>query len=191
VAILAAISALGIGLTGIAVVAGALSVGIGFGLQNIVNNFISGLILLYERPIQMGDTVQVKDVTGEVRRIGIRSSTLRTMQGAEVIVPNATLISDQVVNWTLSDRNRLVELPVRVAPDSDPDRVTAILLAAARASREVREDPPPLALLRGFGADALSFELHVWTGLDTQSAVHGDLARAVYDALREAKIELR
>ena len=109
------LGALGIDLTRITIIAGALGVGIGFGLQNVVNNFVSGLILLFERPIQVGDSVQLGTLTGEVKRIGIRSSTVRTFDGAEVIVPNASLVSDQVTNWTLSDRMRRIDLDVGVA----------------------------------------------------------------------------
>jgi small-conductance mechanosensitive channel len=187
---LLALGAAGIDLSKVTVLAGAFGVGIGFGLQNIVNNFISGLILLYERPIQIGDTVEVGTLTGEVKRIGIRSSTLRTFQGAEVIVPNANLIAEQVVNWTLSDRQRRIELPVGVAYGTDPQRVLAILLDVAKASSDVLEDPPPLALFRGFGDSALNFELRVWTGLTTYLEVHSRIAIAVNAALLEAAIEI-
>ncbi len=185
-----ALGAAGIDLSKVTVLAGAFGVGIGFGLQNIVNNFISGLILLYERPIQLGDVVEVGSLTGEVKRIGIRSSTLRTFQGAEVIVPNANLIAEQVVNWTLSDRQRRIELPVGVAYGTDPQRVLAILLDVAKASPEVLEDPPPLALFRGFGDSALNFELRFWTGLATFLEVESHIAIAVNAALREAAIEI-
>ena len=187
---LLALGAAGIDLSKMTVLAGAFGVGIGFGLQNIVNNFISGLILLYERPIQLGDTVEVGSLTGEVKRIGIRSSTLRTFQGAEVIVPNANLIAEQVVNWTLSDRQRRIELPVGVAYGTDPQRVLAILLDVAKASPEVLDDPPPLALFRGFGESSLNFELRIWTGLATYLEVHSRIAIAVNAALREAAIAI-
>src|SRR6185295_15858545 len=97
-----ALAAAAIDLTRFSILAGAFGVGVGFGLQNVVNGFVSGLILLYERPVQIGDTVQVADVQGTMRRIGIRSSTVRTFEGAEVIVPNSSLISERVTNWTLS-----------------------------------------------------------------------------------------
>jgi len=187
---LLALGAAGIDLSKVTVLAGAFGVGIGFGLQNIVNNFISGLILLYERPIQVGDTVEVGNLTGEVKRIGIRSSTLRTFQGAEVIVPNANLIAEQVVNWTLSDRQRRIELPVGVAYGTDPQRVLAILLDVAKASPDVLDDPPPLALFRGFGDSALDFELRIWTGLATHLEVRSRIAIAVNAVLREAAIEI-
>ena len=120
---LLAVGAAGVNMSQIALLASALSVGIGFGLQNVVNNFVSGLILIFERPIRIGDTVQLGDLVGEVRKIGIRASTMRTAQGAEVILPNAELISNQVVNWTLSDFKRRIEIPVGVAYGSDPDHV--------------------------------------------------------------------
>jgi small-conductance mechanosensitive channel len=185
-----ALGAAGIDLSKVTVLAGAFGVGIGFGLQNIVNNFISGLILLYERPIQLGDTVEVGSLTGEVRRIGIRSSTLRTFQGAEVIVPNANLISQQVVNWTLSDRQRRIELPIGIAYGTDPERVLAILIDVAKSSPEILDDPPPLALFRGFGDSALNFELRAWTGLANYLEVQSRIAIAVNAALEAAKIEI-
>ncbi len=185
-----ALGAAGIDLSKVTVLAGAFGIGIGFGLQNIVSNFISGLILLFERPIQIGDTVEVGTLTGEVKRIGIRSSTLRTFQGAEVILPNTSLIADKVVNWTMSDRQRRIELPIGVAYGTDPERVLAILLAVATSSADVLEDPPPLALFRGFGESALNFELRVWTGLATHLEVHSRIAIAVNTALLEAAIEI-
>ncbi len=157
------LGALGIDLTRITIVAGALGVGVGFGLQNVVNNFVSGLVLLFERPIQLGDSVQLGALIGEVRRIGIRSSTVRTFDGAEVIVPNADLVSDQVTNWTLSDRMRRIDLDVGVAYDSDPDRVLAILSETARADPGVLPEPAPLVLFVGFGDSALNFQVRVWT----------------------------
>jgi len=132
----------------------------------------------------------VGTLTGEVKRIGIRSSTLRTFQGAEVIVPNASLIAEKVVNWTLSDRQRRIELPLGVAYGTDPQRVLTILLDVARASSDVLQDPPPLALFRGFGDSALNFELRVWTGLAAYLEVHSRIAIAVNTALREAAIEI-
>jgi small-conductance mechanosensitive channel len=185
-----AFGAAGIDLSKVTVLAGALGVGIGFGLQNVVNNFISGLILLYERPIQIGDTVEVGPLTGEVKRIGIRSSTLRTFQGAEVIVPNANLIQEQVVNWTLSDRQRRIELPIGVAYGTDPQRVIDILLGAANSVPEVNEDPAPLALFRGFGDNSLDFELRCWTGFENYLPIQSKIAIAVNAALGEAGISI-
>ncbi len=143
---------------------GALGVGIGFGLQNVVNNFVSGLILLYERPVQPGDVVEVGSVSGEVTRIGVRSSTVRTFPGAEVIVPNGTLISAEVTNWTLSDRRRRIDLPVGVAYGTSPERVIELLLAAVRDRPGVLAFPAPAALFLRFGDSALEFVLRFWTG---------------------------
>lgn len=185
-----AFDAAGIDLSKVTVLAGALGVGIGFGLQNVVNNFISGIILLYERPIQIGDTVEVGALTGEVKRIGIRSSTVRTFQGAEVIVPNANLIQEQVVNWTLSDRQRRIELPIGIAYGTDPQRVIDILHEVARSVPEVADDPAPLALFRGFGDSSLDFELRCWTGFENYLPIQSKLAIAMNAALAEAGISI-
>ncbi len=126
-----AIGAMGVDLNRVTLLTGAFGVGVGFGLQTIVNNFVSGVILLVERPIQVGDAIQMTDLDGEVRRIGIRSTTVHTWRGAEVIVPNATLISGNLINWTLSDRTRRLELPVGVAYGSDPERVIDLLVETA------------------------------------------------------------
>jgi len=190
-AFLLAAAAAGFDWSRITLLAGAFGVGIGFGLQNIVNNFISGLILLYERPIQVGDTVEVKNLIGEVKRIGIRSSSVRTWQGAEVIVPNASLISEQVVNWTLSDRSRRVELPVGVTYAAEPEMVLALLEGVGRSHPEVMQDPPPLALFQGFGDNSLNFELRVWTAnFDGSARLRSEIAVAVHHALHEAGISI-
>jgi small-conductance mechanosensitive channel len=191
VGFLLAISAAGVDLNKVSLLAGAFGVGIGFGLQNVVNNFVSGLILLYERPVQLGDMVEVGGTTGEVRRIGIRSSTIRTFQGAEVIVPNSNLISERVVNWTFSDRRRRIEVPVGVAYGTDPQRVLALLLAVAHAHPDVLDDPAPQALMLGFGESSLNFELRAWTALfDTYLVTQSELAVALHGALAEAGIEI-
>jgi small-conductance mechanosensitive channel len=170
---------------------GAFGVGIGFGLQNVVNNFVSGLILLYERPIQVGDVLQVGTLQGRVRRIGIRSSTLATFDGAEVIVPNATLIATDVVNWTLSDRVRRVDIAVGVSYGSDPRAALAILDKVARAHAEVLASPEPAALFVGFGDSALLFELRFWTPeYDAYVRVGSEVRTAVLAAFKEAGIEI-
>jgi small-conductance mechanosensitive channel len=125
--ILIAASASGLDLSSLAIIVGALGVGIGFGLQNLVNNFVSGLILLFERPIQAGDTVQVGELTGIVHAIGIRASRVRTYNGSEVIVPNGDLTASQVINWTLSDRSRRIEINVGVAYRYRPADVVEVL----------------------------------------------------------------
>ena len=128
-----ALSDAGVELSKLTVLTGAIGVGLGFGLQNIVNNFVSGLILLFERPVHIGDTVDVGGLVGKVRRIGARSSTVVTFEGAEVIVPNSNLISNQVINWTLSSAWRRVDIPVYVAYGTDPEKVLGLLVEAANS----------------------------------------------------------
>jgi potassium-dependent mechanosensitive channel len=191
VGFLIAISAAGFDLSDLALVAGALGVGIGFGLQNVVNNFISGLILIFERPIQIGDLIELGTTIGEVKHIGIRSSRIRTFEGAEVIVPNAQLIAERVVNWTFTDQQRRIELPVGVAYGTNPQQVIDLLIAVARANPDVLHYPPPVALLSGFGDSALNFALRAWTTRqDNIAVVRSQIAIAVHEALRDAGIEI-
>jgi small-conductance mechanosensitive channel len=184
-----ALAVVGINLTQITILAGAVGVGIGFGLQNIVNGFVSGLILLYERPVQVGDTVQLADLQGKMRRIGIRSSTVRTFDGAEVIVPNASLISDRVINWTLSDRLRRIDVDVGVEYGNDPERVLHLLTDVAKAHPAILPDPAPVALFTRFGASSLDFQLRAWTeNLDEALIVRSELGVAIFRALGAAGI---
>jgi small-conductance mechanosensitive channel len=185
-----ALGAAGIDLSRFTLLAGAFGVGIGFGLQNVVNNFVSGLILLFERPVQVGDSVDVGGVSGEITRIGIRSSTLRTTEGADVIVPNATLISDRVVNWTFSDRSRRIDIGVGVKYGTDPEKVIALLVATGRSHPEVLAIPEPIALFLRFGDSSLDFELRVWTRFEIAVRVKSELAMAVHTALRDAGMEI-
>jgi len=187
----AALSAAGIDLNKFTVLTGALGVGLGFGLQNIVNNFVSGLILLFERPIHVGDTVEVGGLVGVVRRIGARSSTVVTLQGAEVIVPNSNLLSNQVINWTLSSQWRRVDVPIRVAYGNDPERVIKLLVGVAESHPGVLLERPPAAFFMGFGDSALNFELRFWSAWqDTWFQLQSDVTVAVAKALREAGIEI-
>ncbi len=187
---LVAIGAAGVDLAKFSLLAGALGVGIGFGLQNVVNNFVSGLILLFERPVQTGDMIDVGGLQGEVKRIGIRSSTVRTADGADVIVPNATLISERVVNWTFFDRTRRISLDVGVAYGSDPNKVSAILVETARANAEVLSLPEPLAFFTGFADSALNFQLQVWCRFELGQRIKSELGMAVHDSLRSAGIDI-
>ncbi len=186
-----AVLASGIETTRFTVLLGTLGVGIGFGLQNVVNNFVSGLILIYERPVQVGDVVELGTTTGTVRRIGIRSSTLQTFQGAEVIVPNGDLVSNQVVNWTLSDRIRRLEIEVGVAYGTDPGQVCRLLLGVAGAHPGALASPAPVALFTGFGDSALNFQLRVWTDQwDGWPVVASEVRVGIARALAEAGIAI-
>jgi small-conductance mechanosensitive channel len=188
---LVAVFASGIKMSRFTILAGAVGVGIGFGLQNIVNNFVSGLILLYERPIQKGDTIEMGTLRGNVHRIDVRSSTVRTFDGAEVIVPNATLISSDVTNWTLSDRLRRVEVPVGVSYGSDPRKVTAILEEVARSNPAVLEKPAPAVFFQGFGESSLDFALRAWTSdFDDWIRLRSDLHVAVFETLSRENIQI-
>lgn len=187
--VMIAATAAGLDFSRINLVVGALGVGIGFGLQNIVNNFVSGLILLFERPVRVGDRVQLGQLSGEVTDIGMRASVVRTWQGAEVIVPNANLISSEVVNWTLSDESHRMEIPVGVAYGTDPQTVIDLLVSVAVGHADVFRDPEPMALFLGFGESSLDFELRAWTGAEFVR-VASDLRVGVNAALAEAGIEI-
>ena len=186
-----ALGALGIDLTKITILAGAFSVGIGFGLQNVINNFVSGLILLFERPIKIGDIIEVSGNIGEVRRIGIRASIIRTADGSEVIVPNGSLISSQVTNWTLSDRGRAVEISVSVAGGADVQRVAELLKNTAASHPDVAKKPAPQVYVVNLTAGAVTFQLRVWTDRNEAWAqLRSDLSVAVNNALTREKIAI-
>jgi potassium efflux system protein len=187
----AAVTQAGVELNKFTVITGALGVGVGFGLQNIVNNFASGLILLFERPIRVEDTVELNGLVGTVKRIGGRSSTILTFQGAEVIVPNSNLLSNQVINWTLSSPWRRVDIPVGVAYGSDPKEIIKLLVSVAEKNSGVMHEPAPNAFFLGFGESALNFELRFWSARqDTWFQLKSDVAIAVAQALRENGIEI-
>ena len=188
----AAVAALGVDMTKVTILAGAFSVGVGFGLQNIFNNFVSGLILLFERPVNVGDVVQIDDASGVVQRIGIRASIIGTPAGAEVIVPNGKLISERVINWTFSNRRRSIELQLAVAQAADPRRVIVLLERAANEHPYISRDPPPKAWVVKLGPDSLVLELRAWTDrVHDWMEVRSELAIAVSDNLAAENIALR
>jgi potassium-dependent mechanosensitive channel len=180
--ILLALGALGMELQNFAIVAGALGVGIGFGLQNVVNNFVSGLILLFERPVRVGDTVEIGEEWGTIKKIGLRSTVVVTFSQSELIVPNGDLVSEKVTNWTLSNPVTRLAIPVGVAYGSDVQKVLRILIEAAPAHPAVVEEPAPMALFTGFGDSSLDFELRIWVReiaarLPAKSAVLAEIDR--------------
>jgi len=186
-----ALGALGIDLTKITILAGAFSVGVGFGLQNVINNFVSGLILLFERPIKIGDVIEIDGTVGEVRRIGIRACVIRTGQGSEIIVPNGALISNQVTNWTFSDRTRAIEVSVNVLPGADSQRVVELLRTTATGEPGVASEPAPQVYVVNFSAGAVTFQLRAWTDrYQDWARVRSDLAVAVNSALVEERIAI-
>jgi potassium-dependent mechanosensitive channel len=186
-----ALGALGIDLAKVTILAGAFSVGVGFGLQNVINNFVSGLILLFERPIKVGDVIEVGGNVGEVSRIGIRASVIRTADGSEVIVPNGSLISSQVTNWTFSDRKRAVEVSINVVGGADHQRVVELLKSTAAAQPGVAKEPSPQVYVTNFSAGAVTFQLRAWTDRNEEWAqLRSDLSVAVNDALAREKIAI-
>lgn len=188
---LAAISYGGIDITNFAIVAGALSVGIGFGLQSIINNFVSGLILLVERPIKVGDRVSVKDQQGFVRRISVRSTEIETFDKASVIVPNSDLIQSAVTNWTHRNSLGTVAVAVRVSYKSDPQKVRDILQKVGSECQMLMQHPAPGVTFTDFGPDGLEFSLGgVISDVGKGDAAKSDLRFRIFEAFRQAGIEM-
>ena len=190
-AALIALSYAGLDITSLAIVAGALSVGIGFGLQSIVNNFVSGLILLIERPIKVGDRLIVGDQQGHVRRISVRATEIETFDRASLIIPNSELITGRVLNWTHRDSLAAFNVKVGVSYDADPEQVVAILIKCAEEHPKVLRVPPPSAVLEAFGDSALLFNLRITLpDVGIHGDVQSDLRIAILKALRAAGIEI-
>ena len=191
VAALAAFSYAGFNLSSLAIVAGALSVGIGFGLQNLINNFVSGLILLAERPIRVGDLVVVGGEEGYVRKISVRSTELETFDGANVLVPNSYFISEKVKNWTFRNNICRIVIPIGATYGSNPRQVQSVLLRVASNHPEVLTAPEPSVTLDEFAATSLRFTLYAFVGDIAKSGkVRTDLAMAILDAFDKADIAI-
>lgn len=187
--ILLAFAASGIPMDKLAIVIGALGVGIGFGLQNIVNNLVSGVILAFEKPIEVGDVIEMGTRSGVVKEIGIRSSKISAYDGSEVIVPNGDLISQQLINWTLSNRTRRVELIIGVNYGADIKTVTEILKQAVAGREGVMENPEPLVFLFQFGDSSVNFRVFFWlTDLALAGQLQHDVLAAIYENLQKAGV---
>jgi len=187
-----ALSALGFELKNITIIGGALGVGIGFGMQTIVNNFVCGLILLFERPIKVGDVIQLTDgQQGRVQNLGLRATIIQTLDRAEIVVPNSDLIASQVVNWTLGDRNIRLIIPVGVAYGSDVETVMRVLTEVATQNSRVLKDPQPMALFLNFGESSLDFQLRVWIAdFSDQWIIRSELIREVDRQFRAEGVEI-
>ena len=186
-----ALAAAGFELSQLTLIVGALGLGIGLGLQNVVNNFVSGLILMFGRPIQPGDVVEVSGISGRVREIGMRATTLTTFEGADVVVPNGMLLSEKLVNWTLSDMTRRIDVNVGVAYGSNPRQVLELLMEIARATPGIAQTPEPTVLFTGFGASSLDFASRAWTHeFGEWVAIRSNMSVRVYVALVTAGIEI-
>lgn len=188
---LLAVGAMGMGMDRITILLGALGVGLGFGLQNVVNNFVSGLILIFERPVQVGDSVEVSSIAGRITRIGIRSSTIRSFDGADITIPNGSLLSDALTNWTMTDRTRRIDVNVGVAYGTDPEEVMEVLKAALEGQEGLLEHPEPQVLFTGFGDSSLDFVLRAWVADNDQFVrIRSRVALAVNRGLEERGIEI-
>ena len=182
---------LGFHLSQLTILGGALGVGIGFGLQAIVNNFVSGLILLFEQPLKVGDTIEVGQNIGEVKELGLRATIVKTFDNAEIVIPNSDLITGMVVNWTLSDKEVRAIIPIGVAYGTDISKVLSILQACAEANPRVLSRPKPVALFRAFGASSLDFELRAWVpNYADRLAVISELNQDIENEFHLAGIEI-
>lgn len=187
-----ALQTVGIDLSALAVVAGAIGVGIGFGLQNIISNFVSGLIILAERPIAIGDRVEVNEVAGTVEQINLRSTTVLTNDNISIIVPNSDFLAKPVINWSHGDPKVRMRLPFGVAYGSDVEKVKRVVPAMAARHNMVLEDPAPGVFFVGFGESSLDFELVVWTREATTRprGFQSDLYFGLEKVLRENNLEI-
>lgn len=182
----------GIDLTALNVLAGAVGIGVGFGLQNIVNNFVSGIIILFERPIKVGDRIVVGNVEGDVVYIGGRSTTVVTNDNITIIVPNSKFITENVVNWSHNERKVRFRIPVSVAYGSDVHQVERLLLEVAAANPDVLEKPAPGVRLMEFGDNGLNFELRAWstTLIHRRGLLTSNLNYAIYKSFNEHGVEI-
>ena len=182
----------GINLTTLNVLAGAVGIGVGFGLQNVVSNFISGLIIMFERPIKIGDRVVVDGVDGDVVEIGARSTKVQTNDNITIIVPNSKFITENVVNWQYNEASVRFRIPVGVAYGTDVRKVEKLLLEVAAAEKDVLEDPPPAVRFLEFGDSSLNLELRAWTSsaVNRRGRLVSALNFAIYDKFREHGIEI-
>lgn len=192
IGLLVILQTVGIDLTALSILTGAIGLGIGFGLQNIASNFISGIIILFERPVRIGDRIAVGDVEGDVVRIGARSTTVLTNDNIDIIIPNSKLITENVVNWTHSERKVRFRIPVSVAYATDIRRVEQALLEAAKNVYEVLATPAPAVRFISFGQSGLEFELRAWTTtlVQRRGKFTSELNFAIYDKFKEYEIEV-
>lgn len=182
----------GLNLRSLLVVGGALGVGIGFGLQNIVANFVAGIVILWEGPVKVGDFIDVGNTHGEVIRIGARGSWVRTFDNEVIIVPNSEFINSRVANWTANDRTVRFTIPVGVSYDSDLDMVRDVLLDIAKRNEQVLAEPAPGVMVTGFGDNSVNISLRVSTTTmtDRTGYLKSDLFMGIFRVFREKKIEM-
>ncbi len=183
---------IGLDLSAITVLAGALGVGIGFGLQNITNNFVSGIIILFERPIKVGDRIEVGDVSGDVITISMRSTTIVTNDNISIIVPNSDFISSKVINWSHTDRNIRFNIPVGVSYNEDPETIRKLLLEVADENKGILGQPKPDVLFKEYADSALVFILRIWTReyINRPDVLKSQIYYAAFNKFKEHNIEI-
>lgn len=186
------LQSVGLDLSALAVLAGAVGIGLGFGLQNITNNFISGLIILFERPIKVGDRVEVAEVMGQVTRIGLRSTTVLTNDNISIIIPNSDFISGHVINWNHTDDVVRIRIPIGVSYKSDPKKVVSVLEAAIKNAPGVLQNRDSDVILDSFGDSSIKFILRVWTQDFSKKpgVMRHQINMAVWEALAREGIEI-
>jgi small-conductance mechanosensitive channel len=183
---------IGVDLSVLTILAGALGIGVGFGLQNITNNFVSGIIILFERPIKVGDRIEVGNVSGDVIKISMRSTTIVTNDNISIIVPNSEFISSTVINWSHNDRNVRFNFPVGVSYNSDPERVRKILMEVTEENEGVLKNPAPDVLLDEYGDSSINFTLRVWTSdyITQPNVLKSQLYYSAFKKFKEVGIEI-
>ena len=183
---------LGVDLTGLTIIAGALGVGVGFGLQNVTNNFVSGIIILFERPIKIGDRIEVGEVNGDVIKISMRATTILTNDNISIIIPNSDFISSTVINWSHMDRNVRFNIPVGVSYKSDPEKVRKLLLEVADSNDGVLKKPAPDVLFNNYGDSSINFTLRVWTSdyITLPNVLKSQLYYSAFKKFKENGVEI-
>ncbi|MCX2744286.1 mechanosensitive ion channel [Mangrovivirga sp. M17] len=186
------LNSFGINFTTLGIVVGALGVGIGFGLQTIVDNIVSGMIILFDQPIKVGDRVEVGTIVGDIIKIGGRATTIRTNDNIIVIVPNSEFISKMVINWSHNDRRIRIKVPLGVSYKEDPDRVRQIVLEVANKNENVLSNPEPFLLFTEYGNSSIDFTLLVWSTkyVDRPAFLQSELYYAIFQRFREENIEI-
>ncbi len=191
IGVLVGLESIGLDLSSLAIMFGFLGVGIGFGLQNIAANFVSGLILLLERPIKVGDMVTVGDDIGTVSAIKLRFTRVNTLDNIDIIIPNSTFVEENVINWSHGEEKIRIRVPIGVAYGTDARQVEELLLEVARDNARVLEDPAPAVLFLGFGDSSLNFELRAWVSFPRlRPSVKSELNYSIYEILNENGIEI-
>lgn len=182
----------GIDLSAFGVLAGAIGVGIGFGLQNITNNFISGLVILFEQPIKVGDRIEVGDVTGDVVKISSRATTVITNDNISIIVPNSKFIDSEVINWSHNEHRIRFNFPVGVSYKENPEKIKRILMEVARANPGVLKSPECDVLFDSYGDNSINFNLRVWTSTDVNKpkVLRSELYYEIFRRFGEENVEI-